>query len=317
MRRHIGPDARSGLATIEARQLRKSYGPRTVVHDLDLMCRAGTVLGLLGPNGAGKTTTLRMLYGFAEPDGGQILYGGRDFATHREELKRQIGVCTQEDSLDYDFSVEQNLHVYASYFRPRVPDLKRRVQTLLDRFGLAEYAGESPMVLSGGYMRRLLIARSVVHDPAVLFLDEPTTGLDPSARVDLWALIKSMRDDGMAIVLTTHYMDEAQRLSDDLLVLRDGRSVATGDPDSVVNRMLGEHVMVVSSDEPSLGALLNFVGRSSDEVTQVLSEVRLPVSKEQLSAIGTRFPDATWQIRQPTLDDLFIELARSTDGLAS
>ena len=173
---------------LEAEGLVKSYGGRPVVDDLSLRCPARSVLGLLGPNGAGKTTTLRLLYGFIRPEAGSIRYRGEDFATQRSALKRGIGVCTQDDTLDYDFTVAQNLYVYAGYFRPTVRDLRGRVRELLDRFDLASYADASPRALSGGFKRRLLIARSIIHRPHVLFLDEPTTGLDPKARVAVWEL---------------------------------------------------------------------------------------------------------------------------------
>ncbi|MGB5286730.1 MAG: ABC transporter ATP-binding protein, partial [Polyangiales bacterium] len=226
-------------AILEARGLTKSYGERLVVDHLDLSCRRGTVLGLLGPNGAGKTTTLRMLYGFVPPDEGAIQYAGKRFSENRAAAKRMIGVCTQDDSLDYDFTVAQNLRIYASYFRPRVEDLQDRVAELLDRFELAPHADASPHVLSGGFVRRLLIARSIVHRPSVLFLDEPTTGLDPSARLDVWELVDALRAEGLAIVLTTHYMDEAERLSDELLVIHEGRKVAYGEPHRVIDSVLG------------------------------------------------------------------------------
>ena len=238
-------------AILEARGLTKKYGDRVVVDRLDLRCRRGAVLGLLGPNGAGKTTSLRMLYGFVPPDAGEIYYEGKRFSEHRAEAKRSIGVCTQDDSLDYDFTVAQNLLIYASYFRPKVERLEARVSELLDRFGLTPYAHSSPHVLSGGFIRRLLIARSIVHQPKVLFLDEPTTGLDPSARLDVWELIDGMRAEGLAIVLTTHYMDEAERLSDELLVIHEGRNVAHGEPHHVIDSVLGDHVIIVPRGEPA------------------------------------------------------------------
>jgi len=296
---------------LEARGLTKRYGDRAVVDRLDLVCRRGTVLGLLGANGAGKTTTLRMLYGFVPPDAGAIFYGGQSFAEGRAAAKRSIGVCTQDDSLDYDFTVEQNLRIYASYFRPKVQNLDARIAGLLERFDLAGYADASPHVLSGGYVRRLLIARSIVHGPKVLFLDEPTTGLDPSARLDVWELIDGLRAEGLAIVLTTHYMDEAERLSDELLIIDEGRSVAHGEPHRVIDTVLGDHVIVVPKGEPAreeIGAWLK--SRGAHEVVTVLGELRVPISKEVLAELTQRFTDASWQVRTPNLDDLFIALAR-------
>ncbi len=298
-------------AILEARDLTKSYGNRVVVDHLDLSCRRGTVLGLLGPNGAGKTTTLRMLYGFVPPDEGTIYYGGRRFSENRAEAKRMIGVSTQDDSLDYDFTVAQNLLIYASYFRPRVENLEGRVAELLEHFDLTPYADASPHVLSGGYVRRLLIARSIVHRPSVLFLDEPTTGLDPSARLDVWELIDGMRADGLGIVLTTHYMDEAERLSDELLVIHEGRDVVHGEPHRVIDSVLGDHVIIVPRAEPAREAIAAWLrDRGAEQVATVLGELRVPVSKEDLAALTARFGEATWQVRPPNLDDLFIALAR-------
>ncbi len=298
-------------AILEARELTKSYGDRVVVDHLDLSCRRGTVLGLLGPNGAGKTTTLRMLYGFVPPDEGTIYYDGKLFSEHRANAKRMIGVSTQDDSLDYDFTVAQNLLIYASYFRPRVEGLAGRVAELLDRFDLAPYADASPHVLSGGYVRRLLIARSIVHRPSVLFLDEPTTGLDPSARLDVWELIDGMRAEGLAIVLTTHYMDEAERLSDELLVIHEGRNLVHGEPHHVIDSVLGDHVIIVPRAEPAREAIASWLrARGAEQVATVLGELRVPVSKEDLAALTARFGDAVWQVRPPNLDDLFIALAR-------
>ena len=298
-------------AILEARGLTKRYGGRAVVDRLDLTCRKGRVLGLLGANGAGKTTTLRMLYGFVPPDAGVIFYDGQRFDEHRAEAKRTIGVCTQDDSLDYDFTVAQNLVIYASYFRPKVPDLKARVHELLERFELLPYADQSPHVLSGGFVRRLLIARSIVHRPSVLFLDEPTTGLDPSARLDVWELIDALRTEGLAIVLTTHYMDEAERLSNELLVIHEGRNIAHGEPHHVIDSVLGDHVVIVPKSEPLREEIASWLrSRGAHEVATVLGELRVPVGKEDLAELTARFTDATWQVRPPNLDDLFIALAR-------
>jgi lipooligosaccharide transport system ATP-binding protein len=296
---------------LSARGLVKSYGERRVVNELALECRAGEVLGLLGPNGAGKTTTLRMLYGFVEPDAGTIEYDGRDFRTHRDELKRMIGVCTQDDTLDADLSVAQNLKTYASYFRPRPERLAERIEELLERFGLREYRDHSPQALSGGYKKRLLIARSIIHRPRILFLDEPTTGLDPRARVDVWELVSAMRAEGLGIILTTHYMDEAQRLSDELLVIDAGRAIAHGTTDAVLGSMLGEHVLVVPPHAKEHDAIRDFLERELHTYpSTVLGELHAPLRRADFARVSERFPDAPLTVRPPNLDDLFLELSR-------
>src|SRR2546428_127802 len=184
-------------------------------------------------------------------DAGVIRFEGADVSRQLSRFKRQLGVCTQEDTFDGDFTVRENLEIAASYFRPRPPAVGRRVDELLERFALATYAGDKPEALSGGFRRRLMIARALVHRPRVLFLDEPTTGLDPQARVAVWDLVNGLRADGLGIVLTTHYMDEAERLSDVLTVLAQGKVAAHGTPKSVLGDMLGEHVVVLPADGAS------------------------------------------------------------------
>ena len=210
------------IPAIRIHQVAKRYGALQALGGVDLEVAQGEFFGLLGPNGAGKTTTLRMLYGFLRPDGGSIRFAGDEVADDLHRVKRWIGVCTQDDTFDGDFSVGQNLVMAARYFRPVPARLDARVGELLDRFGLREYARQRPETLSGGFRRRLMIARALVHRPRLLFLDEPTSGLDPQARVGVWDLVDGLRSDGLGIVLTTHYMDEAERLSDSLTVLAQG-----------------------------------------------------------------------------------------------
>jgi lipooligosaccharide transport system ATP-binding protein len=306
-------EAKPGEELLRARGLVKSYEGRRVVDELDLSLDAGMVLGLLGHNGAGKTTTLRMLYGFIEPEAGSIRYRGLDFREHRTQAKRWLGVCTQDDTTDDDFSVEQNLYIYASYFRPAVTDIKARVETLLEQFDLVRYRDASPSTLSGGYRRRLLIARSVVHEPKLLFLDEPTTGLDPKARVDLWSLVAGMRAAGMGIVLTTHYMDEAERLSDRLVVMSDGKRLSEGSPRDLIGALLGEHIAVVTLGEASEAELAAVrawsVAELGAEPSRILGELHVPLRTEALAHFSERFADLRFAVRAPTLDDLFIRLA--------
>jgi lipooligosaccharide transport system ATP-binding protein len=297
-------------ALLEAHGLVKHLGGRPVVNGVDLVCHAGQVLGLLGPNGAGKTTTLRMLYGFLSADAGVIRFDGVETDGDVMRFKRQLGVCTQEDTFDGDFTVRENLVIAAGYFRPRVPDVRRRVDDLLERFGLTPYADAKPETLSGGFRRRLMIARALVHRPQLLFLDEPTTGLDPHARVAVWDLVNGLRAEGLGIVLTTHYMDEAERLSDALTVLAHGRVVAQGTPKSVIGDMLGEHVVVLegaSASTPEVAAWL--AARGLGAPLAVLGSHHVPLSAEQLADFARAFPALRYEVRPPNLDDLFLKLA--------
>jgi lipooligosaccharide transport system ATP-binding protein len=293
---------------LEARGLVKHLGGRRVVDDVDLACDAGQIVGLLGPNGAGKTTTLRMLYGFLRPDGGNIRVDGIDLEGDLARAKRSIGVCTQDDTFDGDFTVERNLAIAASYFRPRPTDLDRRIAELLERFDLRGYAGHKPDALSGGFRRRLMIARALVHRPRLLFLDEPTTGLDPQARMGVWDLVDGLRSEGLGIILTTHYMDEAERLSDALTVLARGRVVARGTAKTVLGDLVGEHVVVLQATAgPGVSAWL--AERGHGEPASVLGAWHVPLSSEELADFARRFPELRYEVRGPTLDDLFLKLA--------
>jgi lipooligosaccharide transport system ATP-binding protein len=267
-------------------------------------------VGLLGPNGAGKTTTLRMLYGFLRPDDGRILVDGVELGRDLVRAKRSIGVCTQDDTFDGDFTVEQNLTVAAGYFRPRPSGLAGRVAELLERFDLAGYARQKPETLSGGYRRRLMIARALVHRPRLLFLDEPTTGLDPQARMGVWDLVDGLRAEGLGVILTTHYMDEAERLSDALTVLAHGRVVARGSAKGVLGDLVGEHVVVVAAtNRDAIAVWLGAHGRG--EPASVLGALHVPVSGEELAEFARAFPSLRYEVRVPTLDDLFLKLSLS------
>lgn len=297
------------LPLLEVRGLIKTLGGKRVVDGIDLSCHAGEVLGLLGPNGAGKTTSLRMCYGFLRPDAGSIQIAGHDLVTAGDRARRALGVCTQEDSCDVDFTVRGNLEQTARYYRPGIEDVAARIDDLLDQFGLRKYANHKIDTLSGGYKRRLMIARAVVHRPHVVFLDEPTTGLDPQARMGVWELVSQLRDAGMAVVLTTHYMDEAERLSDKLILLQEGKVRATGTTRELLGSVVGEHVVTTAACGPDSLRVETWLRARSARPSTVLANWHFALDAAGLAEFVAAFPDIRYEVRRPTLDDLFLTMA--------
>ena len=230
---------------LKVRGLTKRYGDTEVVRGLDLHVRRGECFGLLGPNGAGKTTTLRLLLGLIEPDSGSIELAGIAVPQHAREARMKVGVVPQMDNLDPDFSVRENLFAYGRYFGMDKAAIAARVPELLEFAGLASKADAQISQLSGGMKRRLTLARALVHDPDILFLDEPTTGLDPQARHLIWQGLRRLLNAGKTIVLTTHFMDEAERLTDRLAILDHGRVVAEGAPRALIETHIEPAVVEV------------------------------------------------------------------------
>ncbi|MDO9483279.1 MAG: ATP-binding cassette domain-containing protein [Hydrogenophaga sp.] len=223
----------------------KRYGTTTVVDDLCFDIEPGECLGVIGPNGAGKTTTIRMCLGLTAPDAGQITAFGLNMPRDALAIKAQLGVVSQMDTLDPDFSCAENLLVYGRYFGLKAADIRARIPQLLDFAALAHKADAKPGELSGGMKRRLSLARALVNDPRLLMLDEPTTGLDPQARHLMWERLQRLLQQGKSILLTTHFMDEAERLCSRLLVLDHGRKIAEGRPRELIAQHLEPDVVEV------------------------------------------------------------------------
>ncbi len=232
-------------ALFDCQHLVKRYGAATVVDDLSFVIEPGECLGVIGPNGAGKTTTIRLCLGLTVPDSGRISAFGLEMPRDALAIKAQLGVVSQLDTLDPDFSCAENLLVYGRYFGLTAAQMRPRIAPLLEFAALAHRADAKPGELSGGMKRRLSLARALVNDPRLLLLDEPTTGLDPQARHLLWERLQRLLQQGKSILLTTHFMDEAERLCSRLLVLDHGRKIAEGRPRELIAQHLEPDVVEV------------------------------------------------------------------------
>ena len=233
------------MTPLAARGLRKSYGGTDVVCGVDFAVEAGECYGLLGPNGAGKTTTLKLCLGLVEPDAGAIELLGQEVPRHAREARAHVGVVPQFDNLDPDFSVEENLIVYGRYFGISPREMRSRIPALLEFAGLAGRAHAKITTLSGGMKRRLTLARALVNEPQVVFMDEPTTGLDPQARHLIWERLRRLTQEGKTLVLTTHFMEEAERLCRRLAIMDRGRIIAEGSPRALIAEHIEPQVLEV------------------------------------------------------------------------
>jgi lipooligosaccharide transport system ATP-binding protein len=290
----------------------KRYGTATVVDDLSFSIAPGECLGVIGPNGAGKTTTIRMCLGLTAPDAGSITAFGLQMPRDALAIKQQLGVVTQMDTLDPDFSCAENLLVYGRYFGLRTADIAPRIPQLLDFAALAHKANAKPGELSGGMKRRLSLARALVNNPRLLMLDEPTTGLDPQARHLMWERLQALLQQGKSILLTTHFMDEAERLCSRLLVLDHGKKIAEGRPRELIAQHLEPDVVEVYGN----GALA--LARDAEHAALRALAARVEVSGETvffytaqamplLSALSAHHELRTLH-RPANLEDLFLKL---------
>ena len=293
---------------LSARGLTKKYGGTAVVRNLDLDVRRGECFGLLGPNGAGKTTTLRLLLGLTDPDAGTIELAGLPVPQRAREARMRVGVVPQMDNLDPDFSVRENLVAYGRYFGMPKATITARVPELLDFAGLSSKADAPISQLSGGMKRRLTLARALVHDPDILFLDEPTTGLDPQARHLIWQGLRRLINAGKTIVLTTHFMDEAERLCHRLAILDQGRIVAEGAPRDLIAAQIEPQVVEVYGEDAG-GWAAREAGRFAQrhEVTGETAFCYLAEARPLIEHLETQ-PGLRYLHRPANLEDVFLKL---------
>ncbi len=309
-----------GVYPLAVEDLTKTYpGPVEALRGISFRVRPGEIFGLLGPNGAGKTTTIGILTTLVEPTSGSASVGGHDVRTDPLAVRQAIGVVFQESVLDNEFSGADNLWLHARLWR--VPDAQKRVESLLAAVGLADRANDPVMTYSGGMRRRLEIARALLARPAVMVLDEPTLGLDPIGRRDLWEVVRTLRErQGVTIVLSTHYLEEAQGVCDRVAIIDKGRIVAGGTPQQLVSD-LGSEIAELSLEsdgasaarsvatlDPALGKVLragSSLSIASSESRQVLSE---RINALPLAELGV----TTMTVRPATLNDVFLHLTSSS-----
>jgi lipooligosaccharide transport system ATP-binding protein len=302
----------SGEFTLLARGLKKSYGDFAAVKSVDFEVFGGECFGILGPNGAGKTTTMKMIYGAVIPTGGELTVAGLDVYRHEREIKRRIGVVPQENNLDDDLEVRENLLIYGRYYDLPRKVVLQRTDELLDFVQLSDKAGAAVEQLSGGMKRRLLIARALINDPEIVVLDEPTTGLDPQARLLVWDRLRKLTDEGKTLILTTHYMEEAARLCDRLAIMERGLIIAEGTPKALVEEYVSPQVIELRTDRRALDMLLPVVEAASDAVERT-GEDRLLAYTEDADALLQNIRSSGVEIentlfRQAGLEDVFLRL---------
>ena len=311
---------------VEARGLTKVYPARgsskelRAVDGIDFELRRGDAFGFLGPNGAGKSTIMRMISAISPINGGVLRVLGMDPATHGPEIRARLGVVPQDDCLDRELTVRENLYIYGRYFGLRRADIRERTARLLDFAQLQEKADDQVEVLSGGMRRRLTIARSLINEPDILLLDEPTTGLDPQARHVLWDRLFRLKQEGVTLILTTHYMDEAEQLCDRLMVLDHGQIVAQGSPRELIDRYSTREVVelrftVGEADTTARklrSSALATGGGDTDGRVEVLPDRVLVYADDGEAALAAvhalSSTPLTALVRRATLEDVFLKL---------
>ncbi len=294
-------------SVVEAKNLLKKFNDFVAVNRISFSVSAGECFGILGPNGAGKTTTIRMVYGFSPMTGGSLRVFGLDIARDWRPIRRRIGVCQQENSLDPDLTVIENLEVFARYFNIPKNEARSKAAELLTFIALDHRRDATVSELSGGLMRRLVLARALVNDPDLLILDEPTTGLDPQSRHQFWDRLESLHRKGISILLTTHYMEEASRLCDRLIIIDRGAILEEGSPEELIRKHVGRTIVEIS--EPT--AELRSYAQSQNLRYEDLGHRMVIYSDDRgelYQKISRDYCKEGCIMRMATLEDVFLKL---------
>jgi oleandomycin transport system ATP-binding protein len=302
---------------IEAEGLGKSFGPVRALDGIDMVAREGTVFGLLGPNGAGKTTAIRVLSTLLRPDSGRAFVGGYDVVRQPREVRRLIGLTGQYAAVDELLSGHENLYMLGRLLGLPAPDARNRARELLETFDLADAATKIVKNYSGGMRRRLDLAASLVGRPRFLYLDEPTTGLDPRSRLQLWGMIRALVAEGTTVLLTTQYLDEADRLADEIVVIDHGRVIAAGTPQQLKTRIGGQVLQASPADPDDVAATERILGAFAAGADGTYTDGHLvTVTIADRSALGQavrRLDDEgiaidDLSLRRPSLDEVFLAI---------
>lgn len=295
---------------LEIKDLTKKYDDRVVVNGISFEIYKGECFGLLGPNGAGKSSTMRMMYCSSLVTSGELYVLGLNVKQNFREIKSRVGVVPQEDGLDVDFSVIENLLVFASYNNIPAPEALIRAQSLLRMMKLDEYRHRPVETLSGGMKRRLVIARSLMNHPEILFLDEPTTGLDPQARIWIWDFFRKLKADNHTIILTTHYMEEAETMCDRVAIMDHGKVLAIGKPKELIAELIGHEVVEFQTKSSDLNYYLGRLKNAGYAYQVLNNSVSVLVKQNQDGkAVLSLISSDTILFRKPTLNDVFLKLS--------
>jgi lipooligosaccharide transport system ATP-binding protein len=295
------------MPIIDARNVVKRFGELTAVKGVSFCVGGGEFFGLLGPNGAGKTSTIRMMYGFSPISSGDMLIFGMDIRSDWRMIRSRIGVCQQDNSLDPDLTVEQNLLLYARYFEMDKHHAHRRAEELLGFFALTHKRDAKVMELSGGLARRLQLARALMAEPKLLILDEPTTGLDPQSRHQVWDRLSQLKKRGLTMLLTTHYMDEAESLCDRLVIMDHGKIISEGRPDAMIAEHAAESVIEIQGSGEALRDYVKTHGVKHDDLGERFILYTEPNGRLE-NDVRQRFCMESCLFRAGNLEDVFLRL---------
>ena len=315
MRRDRASTAATASVMVSARGLSKTFGGLEAVRGIDVEVRRGEAFGFLGPNGAGKSSTMRMIAAVSPPTGGELRVLGLDPTQHGSAIRSRLGVCPQENTLDTELSIRENLLIYGRYFGIGRREVAERAEELLSFFQLTDRRDDKVDNLSGGMKRRLTIARSLINDPELLLLDEPTTGLDPQARHTLWDKLFRLKQQGVTLVLTTHYMDEAEQLCDRLVVMDGGLVVAEGSPLELIREHATREVAELRFAGDEHRQLSTSLSDLADRVEVLPDRVLLYTNdgEEAVARVHERgLSPVAVLVRRATLEDVFLRLTGRT-----